>query len=506
MRKPTLVACLVASLIGVVLLVLVVGDADSPSLSDAEANSADGLIFWTGCQDVVELTDDELDAWQERGVDGFVCMVGHLRGMGGSQDFTADPDASLEAANYTMQRELRDSGIVGRAAERGMKLYMGLKLVNYFNPATPLVDWFDDEGWADRVIPRVRDFAGAARLLGFAGIAVDQELYPQQGRVSTATWSWSYPGNTHPEAEVRAQARARGEQMMSALTGAFPDLEIAAYDVRVPETWIELVQREVNGNEGAYDERLDIDFWDGMTAVPGYSAIRLLDSTFYKTPHRGTWSGALQYHQNRIYAYLSRSLSNWEYASSRLHVTPFSWIDDGPCECDADAAQPPEDVAEQLAAFRLWGAGGEIANFAYSPVEDFDYSPYEDAMREASTPAVVDDSAPQLAVTPAPGSSPVLRGIALDDLALRRVVWTDDAGGSGVAVLRWQILSGNFSDGYVDETSWKLPLAELAPQAKSVELIAEDIKDNSSRPLTVDLGDGAAGPPRPAGMQLPAPG
>ena len=503
MRKPTLFACLAASLTLVVLLALAPGEAPTAA-SDSAANSADRLIFWTGCREVAELSDEELDVWKERGVDGFVCMVGHLRGMGGSQDFTADPDASLILPKYALQRELRDSDIADRAAARGMKLYMGFKLVNYFNHSTPLVDWFDNDGWNDDVLPKVRDFAGAARVLGFAGVAVDQELYPQQGRISTATWRWSYPGNTHSEAEVRAKARTRGKQMMSALAGAFPGLEIAAYDVRFPETWIELVQREVNGNDGAYDKRLDVNFWDGMTAIVGYSAIRLFDSTFYKMPHRGTWAGALQYHQNRIYAYLSRNFANWEYASSRLHVTPFSWIDAGPCDCDFDAARSPEYVAEQLTAFRQWGAGGEFANFAYSRLEDFDYSPYEEAMQNASTPAVVDESAPRLAVTPASSSSPVLRGIAIDNLALRRIAWTDDAGGSGVAVLRWQIFSGDYDKGYVDGTIWRVPLSELSPAATRVELVAEDIKDNSSRTVTVDLGKGVAGPPQPLRRQARA--
>ena len=57
--------------------------------------AADRLIFWAGCDRVAALTDDELDFWEESGVDGFVCMVGRLSDFGGTQDFTGDEDASL---------------------------------------------------------------------------------------------------------------------------------------------------------------------------------------------------------------------------------------------------------------------------------------------------------------------------------------------------------------------------------------------------------------------------
>lgn len=41
-----------------------------------EINSADRLVFWTGCDDVAALSDADLDEWSNRGVDGFVCMIG----------------------------------------------------------------------------------------------------------------------------------------------------------------------------------------------------------------------------------------------------------------------------------------------------------------------------------------------------------------------------------------------------------------------------------------------
>jgi hypothetical protein len=477
------------------------GTPPGPAVRDGGTDSADRLIFWLNCEKLAGITDAELDAWKGRGVDGFVCMVGHLEGMGGSQDFTADPGADLSGANYELQRALRDSDLVGRAAAREMKMYLGAKLVNYYNTATPLKEWFDDRGWSEVVVPKVSDLAGAARQLGFAGLAFDQELYRQTGGAVSATWEWDYPGNTHSEEEVRAKATERGRQVMEAIVGAFPGAELMAYDVRFPETWLELVKEEVNGIEDAYAPRLDIDFWDGLTSVEGYGAIRLVDATFYKTTHRpATWDTALQYQYNRLSSLLSRNLSNWEYASSRFYASPFSWIDEGPtASSEFDDARPPAYVEEQLLAFRKWGMGGEFANYAFSGLDGFDYSPYVGAMQEASTPATVDPEAPTLEVASSPGSGApaVIEGTAHDNLAVWAVRWRDDRGGSGVAELDWNVISGDYSSGYVWETRWSFPVSDLSPGATQVTIAAEDIKGHATTASLTWTADGGPGPASP---------
>jgi hypothetical protein len=447
-----------------------------------EPNSADSLMVWTACAHVLGLTDAELDLWKSGGVDGFACMHGKLQHMGGSQDFTGHPRASLAGSNYRFQRSLRDTNIVGRMRARGMKAYLGLKLANYYNTATPLKDWFDDRGWSDLVVPKMADAASAARQLGFAGVAIDQELYPQRGGVTTATWDWDYPGNSHSEPQVRAKAKQRGRELMGALTRSFPGIELLAYHVHLPETWRELVQEKVNGIERAMDSLLHIDFWDGLSSVEGYGAIRLVDATFYKTPHVGSWDPAFQYHYNKLYSYLSRRLSNWDYASSRLFVSPFSWIGPGPRPSSFDDARPPAYVATQLAAFRKWGMGGEFANYAYGGLGSFDYRPYLSAMQAASTPGVVDAKPPSLVVNPAPAASaaPVaslaLGGTATDDLAIRFVRWQNDRGGRGTAQLTWDVLSGDYRSGYKWQIRWRAPAIPLRPGLNQITVTAEDIK------------------------------
>jgi hypothetical protein len=113
------------------------------------------MIFWTRCDDVVSLSDSELERWKLRGVDGFVCQIGHLRGLGGSQDFTGDASADLRGPNYDFQRRLRDSDVVKRARRRGIKTYLGFYVVNPSNRATPLAEWFDDRAWSTVVLPRL---------------------------------------------------------------------------------------------------------------------------------------------------------------------------------------------------------------------------------------------------------------------------------------------------------------------------------------------------------------
>jgi carboxypeptidase family protein len=450
------------------------------------SNSADRMIIWTGCKELASLSDAELDSWQDRGVDGFACVLRWLRGMGGTQNFTADARASLAGSKYALQRSLRDSRIGERLRARGMKAYLGAYLANYFNTATPLMDWFDDRGWSRLVLPQMADLAGAASRLGFAGLAFDQELYGQEGGAQTASWNWNYQGNQRPETQVRAKAKLRGQELMRRLLGAFPGLELVAYDVQVPTNWAELVQQRVNGDRNVYQPRLDIDFWDGLSSVEGYAAIRWFDAIFYKIPHLGgtNWSLGLRYNADHIYRLLSRRFSNWAYASSRLHVTPFSWIDEGPS--DFEAARKPSYVEDQLAAFRRWGTGGAFANYAYKGLGSFDYEPYADAMRRASTPGMVDRHPPTLSIdkptSAASGAVPNgridLQGTASDAFAIRVVRWYDARGRFGTATLAQPTRPGLGPD--ERPVGWRIGSVPVSPGANRITVVAEDIKGLAS--------------------------
>ena len=199
------------------------------------------MVFWRMCGEIITMSDAQLDQWKARGVGGFVCQTQSLRNLGGAEDFTADPSASLAGSNHQIQRQIRDSHLVARAAARGIKLWLGIYVSNYYNHTVPLVDWFDNAAWTTQVLPVLSNLAGAARTMGFAGVAFDEEQY------NGGTWSWSYPGNTHSEADVRAAVRLRGVQMMQAMAGAYPRLSLLDYWSYFPESWNAIVQQNVNG-------------------------------------------------------------------------------------------------------------------------------------------------------------------------------------------------------------------------------------------------------------------
>jgi hypothetical protein len=437
--------------------------------------------------DLGSLTEAQLTQWHADGVGGFVGETNWLWGMGGSNEMSGNPSA-VSGSNYSLEETIESSNIVARAHALGMKLYLGFYLVNYFNTQTPLAEWFDDSAWDNTVIPAVQDAAAAAHTLGFDGIAMDQELYAQKGGADSATWAWDYPGNTHTEAQVRAEAVLRGQQVMAAISGVFPGAEITDYDASFPDSWDAQVQQN-NGVSGAFAQNLDVNFWNGMTSVDGYSGIWFDDETFYKTYEpASSWAQALSYEENSVYAYLSQNFSNWSYASSRVFPTPSAWIDgDVAHEGSYTAPRPPDYVAQQLQAFRDWGTGGAFADFSYAPLGQFDYSPYVPGIQAAASPGIVDIDPPTISVTGqnSNGGSLTLSGTANDDDAIQYVSWSSSTGAAGTAQDTWQITSGSVPSGYQGQTNWSIPSIPLAQGANVITITAVDTH-GLTRSVTID--------------------
>lgn len=440
-------------------------------------NSADRLIFWTDCKSVAALDDAGLDAWKARGVDGFVCSLQSLRGLGGPIEFGGAAGADLSGPGFEVQRALLQSRVVERARDRGMLMYLSFYLGNSDNPATPLKEWFDDAGWADVVVPVVRNLALAARQLGFTGLAFDQELYPQTGGVSTASWSAGYPGGTRPLDEVRSKVKARGSQLMAAILEGFPAVNLLAYATKFPGSWEEVVQQEVNDIPDPFGGSVQIDFWDGLTAVEGWSSVNFLNATFYKTQHLSQydWDDALRYEYAHLFALLSQRFSNWDYAATRVGESPFSWISAGGSAFER--AREPGYVDTQLDAFSRWGMDRLFANYAYENLETFDYSGYVPAMTKASTPRIVTDTPPEIEVegATASGAGVVLSGKASDEYAVRFVRWETDSGLSGMARLEAKGKPGDDA-----EVSWTTPFIPAHTAGMKVKLTAENIKGLST--------------------------
>lgn len=456
-----------------------------PLLAAGEPDSADRILIWVGCRQLVDMDDATLDMWHSRGIDGFICQTQSLYALGGGNQFTRDvthiPDGD---ASFDMERGLASSRIGERAAARGMDLYLAFYLVNKQNTATPLIDWFDDDGWSTRVLPAVTDLAAAAHALGFKGMAVDQELYPQNGGVKTATWDWRYPGNKRDESTTRAKVRARGQALMEALADGMPGLDVMAYGTQFPGTWFAYVQQQANDIADAFASSVQLEFWDGMSSGTGYRLIRLLNEAFYKSPgtRNTSWDAALQQEYNLLFSELSQRFSNWAYAAPRFEESPFSWISSG--NSDFEAARSPDEVADQLDAFSRWGMGSTFANYSFGRLDTFDYGPYLPALSSASTPRVVTSAAPTVRVT-APSTQPfftatspnvALEGSSKDPYAIWYITWQNDRGGSGTAKLTWVPGEGDDRNGYPNwEMRWTADIP-LQPGQNVIQITAVGIK------------------------------
>ncbi|MFL5479900.1 MAG: hypothetical protein ACJ79X_12860, partial [Gemmatimonadaceae bacterium] len=350
--------------------------------------NAHRVILWTRYEDLVKLTDAQLDMWKSRGVDGFVVQTRYLREMGGLEAWTGDSQDPLSSTPiegsdvHIEQRTLRDRQFAQRCHARGLSAYLGFDLSNYHNLSTPLKVWNDDTGWDQVVVPMVRGVAGAARLLGMDGLATDSEMY----RSEDQTWNWNYPGVTQSEATVRALARQRGRQFMKAVLEGFPNVTIINYRIEIPGDWEEKVQRQVNHVVGIWDKSVFPDFWNGIVDTEGFRAIYFLDPIFYKSWQVGSgWEEALDYNTKGVTATLSKRWDNWAYVSHRFFLSPFAWIDPGPSAGSFDDARPVDYVTKQLDAFHRWGEGNLFGIYAQH-ILDFDYTPYVPAMQAASTP------------------------------------------------------------------------------------------------------------------------
>jgi len=437
--------------------------------------------------DLGSMSETQLTQWHQDGVGGFVGETNWLWGMGGSNEMSGNPSA-VSGSSYSLEEAIESSNIVARAHALGMKLYLGFYLVNYFNTQTPLAEWFDDSAWENTVIPAVQDAAAAAHMLGFDGIAMDQELYAQKSGADSATWAWDYPGNTHTEAQVRAEAALRGQQMMAAILSVFPGVEIADYDASFPDSWDARVQQG-NGVSNAFAQNLDVNFWDGLTSVDGYSGIWLYDEYFYKTyAPASSWAQALSYEENSVYAYLSQNFSNWSYASSRVYPTPSAWIDgDVAKEGSYAAPRPPDYVAQQLEGFRDWGTGGAFAVFCFASLGKFDYSPYVPGIQAAASPGIVDTDPPTISVTGqnSNGEGLSLSGTANDGYAIQYVSWSSSTGSTGTAQDTWQFTPGSNSTGYQSQTDWSIPSIPISPGANAITITAVDTH-GLTRSVTID--------------------
>jgi hypothetical protein len=463
-----------------ILLVAVLLGTAAPANADtvAPGAAANRITLWVNCGQLAQLTDAQLDGWKKLGVGGFICNIGWLYGMGGAQNFAGDPSTPLNTAQYTLQKSLVTSNVVNRAKARGIKFYLGFNSVNYYNTATPFKNWFDDAGWT-QLSSLIYNTATAVNRLGFAGVAFENELYPQYTGKATAAWGWNFPGNTHTEQQVRDMVRQRGAQLMTQLVRGFPGLELHSYADRFPETWESLVQRTVNKIPDAYRQTVNINMWDGLTSVPGYSAVHFDDAIFYRTPQLSgaTWPSALQYDNYHFFSLASRRFSNWAYAGPRVFLSPMASLIASP----SSGAVAPNAATGQLTNFRVWGTGGEFTIFNYGVLNIAAYNPtYLTAFTNAKQPGTVDSVAPtsiDATATVTPAGNAVLSGHATDNMAVAAITWTNlTTGATGGAPANAELLSGSEIKGGTWDMAWQTPEIPLADGTNQFVVTITDIK------------------------------
>ena len=158
---------------------------------------------------------------------------------------------------------------------------------------------------------------------------------------------------------------------MTALLDGFPGVEMLLYHFRCRARGRDGREEGPRPSGGVCDDLVHLDFWDGMTSVEGYRAIRYFDDIFYKMTHTvGALGQRLHLRlQSAVFPAVARvlELGLRLLAVSTGRRSPGSTR--APGESAYDDAKPPEYVAEQLQAMSRWGMGGEFANYVYGGLD-----------------------------------------------------------------------------------------------------------------------------------------
>lgn len=308
------------------------------------------LLVWTAPERAVALDDAAISEDKSRGVKGYVLAKGGF-------PFNAATLAKME---------MMVSPFVERAHAQDMEVGMRLNFHHYYNAATPLAPWFDDDteigpgkAWIKwsydyvdpingekrlSILTQVTLFAQMCRRLAIDEIVFDQEEIPGEHAKALGgqrySWMWNYPAdaaqapnwiipaNTHSEDETRAKAKERGRQMMRALLQAIPGVNLAIYYNRLAGTQWEWEFTHYTHQPNPYAEAgLMFDFWDGLTSVEGYGRISHLEAGWYKVhAYWPDWDTGMQ-DRNRATRATYARMERADYLLPRLAIIPFWWPD-----------------------------------------------------------------------------------------------------------------------------------------------------------------------------------
>ena len=199
---------------------------------------------------------DTLEFWgKDVGINGF--MLSYLAEWWSSKTDLDKHKAALKRLNSVGQQYGIDSNFINVA--------LGYNL--------PL--WTDDKAWKG-IIDSFKNIAELAKETGSKGISLDTEPY-----IIALYDSSKLLDKSTTREQMRAKVYLRGQQIMQALTTAYPDIEV----IILPEGAFYWFNDDQRGDSGQQYE-LWIDFYNGIASVKNKRGLILASERSYEVTDR----------------------------------------------------------------------------------------------------------------------------------------------------------------------------------------------------------------------------
>ena len=410
--------------------------------------------MWIGVDDLLSMSSADLTQWSQEGIGGFAANVGLLTGMGGTQKFTADPNADLSSSPYVIEDQFEELQYCGGGSRPGDEALPGPRpheLLQHRYAIGGLVRRFGLVQHRSSRCRRtrrcgppvgLRRYRHGRRVVSGSGKRQDRHLgvelpwaiptrRSKPEKRSCCGGSNSWPRFCKPSRTCRSPTTPPGSPT--------PGTPMSSIRARMSRTPMTRTSTSIS--------------WDGMTSVDGYAGIWFYDETFNKdtgltSGNAQTWNSALTYEYNSLFSLFSQDFTNWSYAADHVFLSPSAWIDgDVANEGQWAAPRSPAYVATQLQAFRNLGNGRRVHRLRICLAERLRLQPLRQCPAGRCDARAVDGTPPALSIVneTTTGNTVSLSGTSSDSYAIRDVRYTSSSGASGrghgeLADRRWELL------------------------------------------------------------------
>lgn len=311
------------------------------------------------------------------GGDGLLLSLKHIVGAGGSPVSQSLLDLPTQEGPST-------------------PMFAGFYMSNYYNYWCPVVQtsWWDDSAWATQNATWALEID---RLLsnGYLGITIDMENYPGYGPNGETTGNAQNPGlwdgataGAHfgfSIAATNAKTYQRGAEWATAIKARIGAdvLKLAVYGNRFANNWdsVQHGWQPYTPND-SYGLDLNRSWWAGVASVSGaFKELTFLEAADYKDtqvphwPRLGTsdppasWATAL-FEDVGFYRTMAQTYFNDGGLAPRIHLAPFSWIDEDCTNC-FDQYRGFPGVMDQITNFAHYvqdprNYGSMIVDYSYN--------------------------------------------------------------------------------------------------------------------------------------------